>query len=176
MEGVGGSSRIRNRLFTSRGVDSECLFAASFVHFNAALSVLGLDQCLNLRNICSELSQVAHNWFKIGIQLGVPRHKLKEFEKDSDPLSAVVDYWLKGNVEDVLISWKSVMKALECVEEKGLAKMISKKYCESLTPEHVQCQSTVSLEETKVNNIIFILYRLITALVIDNQFFLALTQ
>ena len=76
------------------------------------------------------MSEVAHKWFQIGIQLGVPRYKLKEFEKDSEPLSAVVDYWLKGNVEDVPVSWKFVVEALECVGEKGLANTISKKYCQ----------------------------------------------
>ena len=78
-----------------------------------------------------ELGKVAHKWFKIGVQLGVPLHKLKEFEKEADPLSAVIDYWLNGNVEGVLISWKSIVAALESshVDETGLAHRISKKYC-----------------------------------------------
>lgn len=71
-------------------------------------------------------------WFKIGIQLGIPHHKLKEFEeKERDPLSAVIEYWLAGNVPDSCISWKSIAAALEvnCVGEPGLAEHIYQKYC-----------------------------------------------
>ncbi len=67
----------------------------------------------------------------MGIQLGIPRHVLKQFEKEDDPLSAVVDYWLEGNVMKPAtpVSWKSVVAALEAesVEEKALAESISKK-------------------------------------------------
>ena len=88
---------------------------------------------LNVRTICKELGEVAHKWFKIGVQLGVSRGKLKEFEKDDDPLSAVIDYWLNCNVKDseVSVSWRSVVAALESshVDETGLASRISKKYC-----------------------------------------------
>ena len=94
-----------------------------------AAHLLDLDRSFNLREICFELNQAAHTWFKIGIQLGVPRHKLKEFEKDSDPLSAVVDYWLKGNVKDVPVSWKPIVEALEYVGEMSLADTIRMKYC-----------------------------------------------
>ncbi len=72
-----------------------------------------------------------HKYFKIGIQLGIPRNKLLQFEHDEDdPPSAVVDYWLRGNVPDVPISWKSIVEALksEHVGEAGLAQKISKKY------------------------------------------------
>ena len=75
---------------------------------------------------------VAHKWFKIGVQLDVPRHKLKEFEKEDDPLSAVIDYWLNGNVEGVPVSWRSIVAALESshVGEIGRANRISMKYCQ----------------------------------------------
>ena len=74
---------------------------------------------------------VSHKWFKIGVQLGASRGKLKEFEKEDDPLSAVIDYWLSGNIEGVSVSWRSVVEALESshVGETGLANKISKKYC-----------------------------------------------
>ena len=91
---------------------------------------------MTLRIICDELGEVAHKWFKIGVQLGIPRHILKEFEKETDPLSAVIDYWLNGNVEDleVPVSWRSVVAALESrhVMETGLANRISRKYCQHL--------------------------------------------
>lgn len=48
-----------------------------------------------------------------------------------DPLAAAVDYWLKGNVENVSISWKSVAEALDSsfVGESGLAKRIRLAHC-----------------------------------------------
>ena len=63
--------------------------------------------------------------------LHVPRHKLEEFKEDKDPLAAVVDYWLRGNVEGVSVSWQSIVEALKSgyVGESGLAKRIAKKYC-----------------------------------------------
>ena len=80
-----------------------------------------------------ELGEVAHNWFKIGVQLGISHGKLKEFEKEVDPLSAVINYWLSDNVEDteVPVSWKSIVAALKSsyVGETGLANKISSKYC-----------------------------------------------
>ena len=55
-----------------------------------------------------------------------------EFKKRDDPLAAAVDYWLRGNVEDVSVSWKSIVVALKSshVGETGLAKRISSKYCQ----------------------------------------------
>ena len=69
---------------------------------------------------------VAHKWFKIGVQLGIPYNKLKEFEKEDDPLSAAVNYWLSGNVKEVPVSWSSIVAALESshVGETGLANRI----------------------------------------------------
>ena len=81
--------------------------------------------------MCNALGGVKTKWFKIGIQLGIPRNKLEEFEGKEDPLSAVVDYWLRGNVKTP-ISWKSIVEALksEYVGEPALAETISKKYCQ----------------------------------------------
>ena len=68
----------------------------------------------------------------IGVQLGIPKNKLKEFKKEDDPLSEVVDYWLSGNVTEsvVPISWKSVVAALKSghVGEPGLAEEICTKH------------------------------------------------
>ncbi len=64
-------------------------------------------------------------WFKIGVQLGIPHSKLLEFEEMRDPLAAVIDYWLKGNVTESAspISWNSIVTALKSayVGEPGLA-------------------------------------------------------
>ena len=56
-----------------------------------------------------------------------------EFQQGLDPLSAVMDYWLRGNITEpaVPISWKSIVMTLksEYVGEPGLAEHISKKHC-----------------------------------------------
>ncbi len=86
-----------------------------------------------MRSICNALARIKIKWYEIGIQLGIPRNKLLEFKKEDDPLSAVVDYCLRGNVESVdPISWKSIVAALksEYVGEPGLAEQISKKHCQ----------------------------------------------
>ncbi len=89
---------------------------------------------LDLRAVCDALGSIKTKWFEVGIQLGIPRSKLKEFEEERDPLSAVIDYWLNENVTkpDAPISWKTIVKALksEYVGEPGLAEKISKKYCQ----------------------------------------------
>ena len=74
-----------------------------------------------------------YKWFEIGIQLGVPHHKLMEFRKEEDSLSAAIDYCLRGNVEGAPLSWASVVKALQSshVGETGLAKRIKNKYCQN---------------------------------------------
>lgn len=92
-------------------------------------SYLFLD--LILRVICKELLKIRHKWFLIGVQLGVARHVLKQFQKsEEDPLSAVIDYWLNGNADPAIsICWKSVIEAVEAVQESGLAAKIRNNYC-----------------------------------------------
>ena len=88
----------------------------------------------DLRIICDALGSIETKWFKIGIQLGIPHIKLLEFQGSPDPLSAVVNYWLKGNVIEsaVPISWQSIVAALKStyVGEPGLAEQISMDYCQ----------------------------------------------
>ena len=66
--------------------------------------------------------------------MGIPRSKLLEFQEGRDPLSAVIDYWLRGNVTEpvVSISWESVVATLksEYVGEPGLAEQVSRRYCQ----------------------------------------------
>ncbi len=92
---------------------------------------------LDLRTICNELAPVKHKLSMIGVQLGVPHHKMMEFERSYDPLTAVIDYCLRGNVEGVPLTWRSVVDALICphVDEPGLAKHIEEKYCEKRTAD-----------------------------------------
>ena len=87
----------------------------------------------DLGTICEELATVKYKWRDIGLKLRVPYHRLKEFEKDSNPLMEVINYWLNGNVEDVPVTWRSLVAVLESstVDERGLAKTFMKKYCPS---------------------------------------------
>lgn len=84
-----------------------------------------------MKIVCDELSEVVYKWKRIGLQLGIPHHKLMEFKKDDDPLIRAINFWLKGNVEDVETSWKSIVAALNSshVGEAGLARRLNKKYC-----------------------------------------------
>ena len=83
-----------------------------------------------MREICNALAKVKYKWFSIGIQLGIPPHKLKEFEKGADPLVETVDFFLKGNVEGVPLSWYSIVTALKSdhVGEPALAKYLQNVY------------------------------------------------
>ena len=82
-----------------------------------------------LKTLLNDLTPVNHKWHRICIQLGIPNNKLREFEKNGDPLVASLDYWLNGNT-DVPITWESVVAALESpsVGELGQAKVLKKKY------------------------------------------------
>ena len=83
--------------------------------------------------ICNELGGVKHLYSAIGIQLGIPYSKLLQLKNEDDPLSAVVNDWLSGNVESSMpISWETIVAALESphVDEVGLADTIRKKFCQ----------------------------------------------
>ena len=85
-----------------------------------------------MRTVINELGTLKYKSFKIGVQLGIAYHKLREFEKESDPLAANIDYWLRGNAKIGLpISWQSIVAALRSpqVDESGLASTIEQKYC-----------------------------------------------
>lgn len=88
-----------------------------------------------MKTICNELAIVALKYFKIGLFLNVPFHKLKEFEKDEHPLPCVINYLLTNGISEDCspLSWQSIVEALESksVSEPGLARSIAKKYCRS---------------------------------------------
>ena len=84
-----------------------------------------------MKTLCNELEEIKHKAFDIGIQLGIPRRKLKEFKEEGNFLSGALDFWLSGNVPDVPLTWNSIVAALESesINEGGCAKKILKKYC-----------------------------------------------
>ena len=91
-----------------------------------------LTAFLDLSTICEELATVKYKWRDIGLKLHVPYHKLKEFEGTKNPFVEVINYWLNGNVKDVPVTWRSIVTVLESssVDERGLGKTITKKYCQ----------------------------------------------
>ena len=85
----------------------------------------------DLRVLRNLLDVVARKWYMIGIQLGIPKNKLDEFQNLDDPLSEVINYWLQGNVKGAPVSWETIVEVLrtEHVGEPGLATKIQSKYC-----------------------------------------------
>lgn len=97
-----------------------------------------IDHCvhligtLDLSIICEVVATVAHKWFEIGTQLGVPHHKLKEYEREDDPLSSTFHYLLSnGTVGGAPLTWRHLVEALESdhIGENDLAMFITNKHC-----------------------------------------------
>ena len=86
----------------------------------------------DLKTVCDELSSVEHKSHKIGVMLGLPQHKLLEFQKGDNPLPAIADFWLHGNAKGAEVSWKAIATALasDFVGERALAEKISRNYCQ----------------------------------------------
>ena len=87
---------------------------------------------LDLKTVCDKLGSVEHKSHKIGVMLGLPQHKLLEFQKGDNPLPAIADFWLHGNVEGAEVSWKAIATALasDFVGELALAKEIRQNFCQ----------------------------------------------
>lgn len=95
---------------------------------------------LSLKNICEALGRVKTKWLEIGVQLGIPLWKLKEFEKEKEPLSVAIDYCINEN-SATPFTWKSIVAALDSdyVGESGIAAEIDKKYCQTSAQGLVFC-------------------------------------
>lgn len=91
-----------------------------------------LSDNLDLKTIYEELSCIIHRWFKLGVLMGISYHKLKEFKREEEPLAAVIDYGLKGNIQKYPFTWKSIVKVLIKLKESGLASRLEKKYCQDV--------------------------------------------
>ena len=83
---------------------------------------------LQLKTVCEELAEASHDWFEIGVELGIPRSKLREWRKLDDPLTAVLDYWVRGDAGGAPPSWEALAEALES-PRAALASRIRSKYC-----------------------------------------------
>ena len=82
--------------------------------------------------VCNELKPVQGKLSEIGIQLGIPHHKMKEIEKMTDPLAATVNHWLAGNTP-FPVSWETLAAVLKSphVGAPGVATNILTKYCQN---------------------------------------------
>ena len=73
---------------------------------------------------------IKSEWFDFGLNLGVPHSKLKEFVKEENPLSEVIGYWHRGNIENKPVTWGSILDTLKETEQVALANEIEAKYCQ----------------------------------------------
>ncbi len=66
-------------------------------HFSHFVNIFS-SVTLCLKEVIKALKTVQYRWFDIGIQLGIPHYKLKEFEKEDNSFAATIDYWLNGQM------------------------------------------------------------------------------
>ena len=75
------------------------------------------------------LHGVSHRWYEFGVALGIERRVLDGYKLDCAPMSAVIEFWWKGNAEGGRpVTWQSVVTALERINEHALAETIRKNH------------------------------------------------
>ena len=93
-------------------------------------SILIIDN-FNQRTILEELNFVRHKALKIGLQLGLPYHKIRELRDSEEPLKWIINCWLEGWIEfGPPCNWQSLVDVLRSshVGEYALARKIHKEY------------------------------------------------
>ena len=92
---------------------------------------------------------MAYKAEKIAIELGIPFCKIEMFKKDGDFFATTMDFWLKGNIVNVPITWEYLVTSLESdyVSEIGLAVDIKKKYCQKQEKSRGQLKNEVHIEK-----------------------------
>ena len=102
---------------------------------------------LHLHTVCELLAKVRHKWWTIGTKLHIPYQKLREFEVESDPFEAIINYWVKGNIPDVPVTWTSIIAVLEssAVDERRLAQVISEKYTSPQSSMYIEFEMVLVL-------------------------------
>ncbi len=84
-----------------------------------------------LANLVKDLIEVQHKYLPFGVQLGVPLDKIKTFEKNfgyecDETFVHIFDYFLNNFATDVWFT--RICDALEVVDRKDLAAMVTEKY------------------------------------------------
>ena len=73
---------------------------------------------------------IDHKWNEFGLAVGFEVRILAKYGNNVHPLSLVIDNWHRGNVKKGKpVSWKSVVEALNHIDEDGLAETIEKEHC-----------------------------------------------
>ena len=97
----------------------------------AILSIAGTSSdALKINILCDELSTVS-DWYQLGLKLGVPDYKLDEiqrnhpFEGCSRWKLEALKLWLQLTPN---ASWMNIVRALQQIGERTLAKRIRQKY------------------------------------------------
>ena len=103
-------------------------------HLSAVCPVLQEKSVPTLRLLQRELYKVADKWEDIGIQLDIDvdmleKVKLENQEDSKKCLREMLKIFIKK--EDVQPSWRDIVDtlAMDCLEEKELAKQLRDKYC-----------------------------------------------
>ena len=85
-------------------------------------------EVLNVRYLSIELATIT-NWFKLGINLSIPKHELDKIERDFQgndrQMLEMLDRWLQRTPNAAL---EDLVRALEQMGEKRVAKNICQKY------------------------------------------------
>ena len=84
----------------------------------------------NIATLCNELSDI-FDWFTLGLNLGVPYHKLEEVRRNYSVEGhgalrrETLVLWLRRTSN---ASWRDVVQALRQMEEENVAGRIERKY------------------------------------------------
>ena len=92
----------------------------------------------DLRLIINSLADVRNNWYRIGVQLGLPVSELDAIQCH-DPSQALIEMLKKWFKMDTEHTWTAIVTALksEDLQEGSLAAKITEEYI-TCTPESLQ--------------------------------------
>ena len=104
---------------------------------------------LKLKDLVYELKEV--DWNQLGIQLNVPRHILRNIDREnpgneSRKLSEVLQYWIDNEPE---ASWEKIILALQRIGgHKNIITNIQSKYCMSSPQPQGRIESPTASDES----------------------------
>ena len=107
----------------------------------------------SLRVLLSELHPVYASWYNIGLQLGIPYHRLEcvkqMYINPSELMREMLARWFKTAI-DPRPTWEAVVAALRSpsVDAQHLAKQLESKYCTPILAES-NSPITSKAEESK---------------------------
>ena len=83
-----------------------------------------------LKDVCTLCAPITHKLQQLAVGLGIPNDKIHQIEKGEYPLADAIDYWLRGNISNVPITYQYLCDTLAsaAVGEWGLAQTIQKKH------------------------------------------------